>query len=92
MKYIKYFNEAISGTEIPEMTKGSYFGPGYGDTKSPNTINQNDTKIIFSELDSKFWSLDDYNNIYQEYLKMGGKPLDGFNSKNLDTIISFINP
>lgn len=92
MKYIKSFKEAISGTEIPELTKGSYFGPAYGDTKSPNTINQNDTKVIFSDIDSKFWTLDDYNNIYQEYLKMGGSPLNGFNIDNLNSILDYINP
>ena len=34
-------------------------------------------------------NIDDYNNIYQDYLKVGGKPLDGFNLDNIITIITF---
>lgn len=83
-------HEAISGTEIPVPVngKGSYFGPAYGDTESPNTIDSHDTKVIYSQMDGKFYTEDDYNDLYQDYLKKGGKPLQGFSIENIETILS----
>jgi hypothetical protein len=85
---IKRFNdfikEEVSGTELVGP-----MGPGYGETGLQNkTITSHDTNVIFCDLDSKFYTIDDYNNIYQEYLKKGGKPLDGFSLENIIKIIS----
>jgi hypothetical protein len=85
---IKRFNdfikEEVSGTELVGP-----MGPGYGETGLQNkTVTSHDTSVIFCDLDSKFYTIDDYNNIYQEYLKKGGKPLDGFSLENIIKIIS----
>jgi hypothetical protein len=85
---IKRFNdfikEEVSGTELIGP-----MGPGYGETGLQNkTVTSHDTNVIFCDLDSKFYTIDDYNNIYQEYLKKGGKPLDGFSLENIIEIIS----
>ena len=85
IKRFKEFNESISGTEFV----GS-FGPNYGDTKIKNkTISSNDTSVIYSDLTGEIYTHDDYNSIYQEYLKIGGEPLHGFNRENLDIILTF---
>jgi len=85
---IKRFNdfikEEVSGTELIGP-----MGPGYGETGLQNkTVTSHDTNVIFCELDSKFYTIDDYNNIYQEYLKNGGEPLYGFSLENIIKIIS----
>lgn len=84
---IKRFNdfikEEVSGTELIGP-----MGAGYGETGLQNkTVTSHDTNVIFCDLDSKFYTIDDYNNIYQEYLKIGGKPLDGFSLENIIEII-----
>ena len=87
IKSFKQFNEEISGTELVGPV-----GPAYGETGLQNkTVTFHDTNEILSELDNKFYTIDEYNNLYSDYLKVGGKPLDGFNRENLDTVISFMN-
>ena len=79
----QFINEEVSGTELVGPV-----GPAYGETRLQNkTINSHDTNVIFCDLDSKFYTIDDYNNIYGEYLKKGGKPLDGFSLENIIEII-----
>ena len=86
IKSFKQFNEEISGTELIGP-----IGPAYGETGLQNkTVTFHDTNVILSELDNRFYTIDEYNNIYGDYLKVGGKPLDGFNRENLDTVISFM--
>jgi hypothetical protein len=83
-KYIQYIKE-ISGTELIGP-----MGPGYGETGLQNkTVNPHDTTVVYSDLDSRIYTEDEYNDVYDNYLKSGGKPLSGFNKENLDTIISF---
>lgn len=84
---IKTFNqfikEEVSGTELVGPV-----GPAYGETRLQNkTVTSHDTNVIYCDIDSKFYTIDDYNNIYQDYLKRGGKPLDGF---SLDNIIEIL--
>lgn len=87
IKSFKQFNEEISGTELVGP-----IGPAYGETGLQNkTVTFHDTNVILSELDNKFYTIDEYNNLYSDYLKVGGKPLDGFNRENLDIVISFMN-
>ena len=84
---IKRFNdfikEEVNGTELIGP-----IGPGYGETILQNkTITSHDTNVIFCDIDSKFYTIDYYNNIYWEYLKNWGKPLDGFSLENIIKII-----
>jgi len=81
--FSQFINEEVSGTELVGPV-----GPAYGETRLQNkTVTSHDTNVIYCDLDSKFYTIDDYNNIYQDYLKRGGKPLDGF---SLDNIIEIL--
>ncbi len=83
-KFIDFIKEEVSGTELVGP-----MGPGYGETGLQNkTVNAHDTAVIFCDLDSKFYTIDDYNNIYGEYLKNGGNPLDGFSIENIIEILT----
>jgi len=65
-------------------------GPNYGSIKLRNsTISTDDTEVIYSDIDSRIYTYDDYQEIYQDYLKKGGKPLQGFNQENLTKILTF---
>jgi hypothetical protein len=82
-KFCKFVNE-VNGTELvgPEM------GMGFGTTPlNNNTISSSDTLVIFSDLTNTIYTLDDYNQLYQDYLKMGYGPLNGFTKENLEKII-----
>ncbi len=84
-KFYQFINE-ISGTELVGPV-----GPAYGETGVQNkTINSFDTNVIYSDLDSKIYTIDDYNDLYQDYLKVGGKPLDGFTKENINIILDFL--
>ena len=79
----QFINEEVSGTELVGPV-----GPAYGETRLQNkTVTSHDTNVIYCDLDSKFYTIDDYNNIYQDYLKKGGKPLDGFSLENIISIL-----
>ena len=82
----KFVNEEISGTELVGPV-----GPAYGETRLQNkTVDASDTNVIYSELDGSVYSEDEYNNLYNEYLKMGGSPLHGFSLENINTILDYI--
>lgn len=87
IKKFKMFNEENSGTELIGPV-----GPAYGETRLQNkTINFHDTNVIYSNLDDGLYTIDEYNNMYNDYLKSGGKPLsDGFNQENLNIIINYL--
>jgi len=81
--FSQFINEEVNGTEMVGPV-----GPAYGETRLQNkTVTSHDTNVIYCDIDSKFYTIDDYNNIYQDYLKRGGKPLDGF---SLDNIIEIL--
>lgn len=82
IKSFKKFCEAISGWELV----GNNMGPNYPKQEIPNTINQNHTQLILG-IDDKMYSHDDYLDVYNDYIKSGGRPLDGFNKKNLDEVL-----
>ena len=85
-KFNQFINEEISGTELVGPV-----GPAYGETRLQNkTINSNDTNVIYSDIDSRIYTIDEYNDMYSNYLKAGGKPLHGFNKENIDTILNSI--
>lgn len=82
--YTQFIFEA-SGTELVGP-----IGPGYGDTSLPNkTISSSDTSVIYSDIDGHIYTMDEYNQIYNDYLKKGGNPLQGFTLDNINTILSF---
>lgn len=83
IKSYQEFNEAISGT-MDTMP----YGPGFPRPDFPSTIGQEDTNVLFSEITDTFYTEDDYQQIYQDYLKKGGKPLHGFNKENLEFVLS----
>jgi hypothetical protein len=63
-------------------------GPNYGSIKLRNsTISQDDTDVIYSEITSNLYTYNDYQQLYQDYLKNGGKPLHGFTQENLETVL-----
>jgi hypothetical protein len=83
IKKFKHFLESISGTELI----GS-LGPGIGSQKLPNTITQQDTEVIASDITGELYTYDDYNQLYEDYLKKGKKPLvGGFSKQNLEIIL-----
>jgi hypothetical protein len=85
-KFKEFINEEISGTELVGPV-----GPGFGETGLQNkTISSHDTNVIYSEMDSKIYTIDEYNDIYGDYLKLGGSPLDGFTKENIDIILDFL--
>jgi hypothetical protein len=84
IKTFDNFVNEVSGTELvgPEM------GMGFGTTPlNNNTISSSDSLVIFSDIDNKIYTLDDYNQLYQDYLKVGGSPLNGFTKENLEKVI-----
>lgn len=86
IKSFKQFNEEVSGTELIGPV-----GPAYGETRIQNkTINSHDTNVIYSDLDNMFYTIDEYNEIYNDYLKVGGKPLFGFSIENIYIILDFL--
>lgn len=87
IKKFKQFNEEISGTELVGPV-----GPAYGETRLQNkTVNSHDTNVVFNDITNDFYTIDEYNNLYSEYLKNGGKPLYGFNQTNIQKIIQFLD-
>jgi hypothetical protein len=82
-KYIKFI-EAISGTELV----GRHMGPNYPTNELPTTLKQKDTNLIYSELFGKIITYDEYQELYINYLKKGGSPLQGFNLDNLNKVLA----
>jgi hypothetical protein len=78
------FIESISGWELV----GQHMGPNYPEQQLPVTLTQSDTQILMGK-DGNFYTYEDYQELYQSYLKDGGGPLEGFTQKNLDIILSY---
>lgn len=66
-----------------------YFGPGYPQPSNPSTITSMDTSVIYIDLEDKFFSYNEYEILYNEYLKKNGTPLDGFNKQNLLIVLGY---
>ena len=86
MKHLKTINE-LSGTELIGPV-----GPAFGYCKVKNkTLNLTDTNVVRSEINDKLYTIDDYNQLYNDYLKFGGKPFtDLFSVDSLDKVIYFL--
>jgi hypothetical protein len=83
IKKFKDYNESISGWELIGQHT---MGPNYPEQKLPVSLSQKDTEVLIG-IDGNFYTYDDYQELYQSYLKDGGKPLEGFTKQNLDKII-----
>lgn len=84
IKKFKQFLEAISGT-IDTMP----FGTGFPRQQLVNTIAQKDTEVIASDITGVLYTYEDFNQLYDEYLKKGEKPLEGgFSKQNLEIILT----
>ena len=94
IKTFQQFNEEISGTELAGAGFGTLMigggGDGIGGINKDDTSSDISQDVIFSELDSKIYTIDEYNNLYGDYLKMGGSPLNGFTKENIDIILDFL--
>lgn len=85
-KFKDFINEEISGTELVGP-----IGPAYGETRIQNkTISPHQTNVILSDINGKFYTEDEYNDLYQEYLKVGGEPLSGFSKENIEKMLFFL--
>lgn len=88
-KFKEFINEEVSGTELPTGPGGS-FGPGFGETRLQNkTITSHQTNLI-EGIDGNIYTEDDFNDLYNQYLKSGGEPLQGFNKENIDLMLNFL--
>ena len=94
IKRFKEFLESISG-----VTDTMPIGPNYGGGSEIGFMNQKlyipnmdptKTNVLYSNLTDTFYSEEDYEQLYNDYLKNSGKILNGFNLKNLETVISFL--
>lgn len=88
IKNFKSYCESISGTEL--INVGGSFGPGYGEEKLPVTLTSADTRVVFSDMDGQFYTQDEYGQVYGDYLKKGGDPLDGFSKENLENVLYYL--
>lgn len=82
MRHIKSFNE-VNGTELV-----GNMGPAYGNTKLDRKLPN--IGYIYHDLSNKIYTEDEYLDIYNEYLKMGGTPLFGFSLDNLNKVLNMI--
>jgi hypothetical protein len=84
IKSYKRFIEAVSGTLAPVN------GPGLPRMELRPTLSQSDTNVVFDEPSGKFYTEDEYDEIYREYLEKGGTPLmDGLNKENLEKVLNY---
>ena len=87
IKTFDTFIKEVNGTELV----GKEMGTGFGTTElGNNTISSGETSVLYSDLDGNFYTMDEYNQLYQDYLKSGGGPLNGFNKENLERMIIFL--
>lgn len=86
IKKFNLFIEAISGAEIP-VGPGN-IGPAYGNQVLDIGIDAKDTGVLFSETTGKYYTLYEYQELYNAYLKDGGKEnLKDFTKDNLETLL-----
>ena len=90
---IKRFNEGIDdnrGSSAGGIEWIGKVGPNFGDWPKYDKISKFNN-IIFSDIDNKFYTNDDYIDMYNNYLKSGGKEdLKDFNKQNLEKLISLL--
>jgi hypothetical protein len=87
IRNFKSFLEAISGMELPS-TKDLV---NYGQEDNSPMKKLGISDVVYSDLFGKAVTYDDYQNLYNDYLKKGGTPLQGFNLENLDKVLGVLN-
>jgi hypothetical protein len=85
IKGYKQFLEAISGTELV-----GHMGPNYGEEENSPMKKLGMTDVIYSDIFGRIVTYDEYQDLYFNYLKRGGTPLQGFNLENLDKVLDSI--
>ena len=97
-KYQDFIIEEISGTEMVGPV-----GPAYGETRTQNkTVNKDHTSVVGvsdrnnpdsqNSLTSDLFFEDDYNKIYNDFLKSGGNQsqLSGNKEDDISMILDFL--
>ena len=69
-KFTNFVDEAISGTEVPTMRNGSYFGPAYGDEDMPDTVDTTKNRLQWSS--KGIVTEDQFQVMINNYMKSGG--------------------
>lgn len=87
IKKFKEF-ESISGLELVGQ---HVMGPNYGEQKLAVTLASSDTETLMG-MDENFYTYDDYQELYNNYQKGGGKEnIKEFTKLNLDKVIKYLN-
>lgn len=86
IKSYKSFLEAISGWELV-----GHMGPNYGEQENSPMKKAGMTDVLYSDAYGTMVTYDEYQNLYNDYLKKGGSPLQGFNIENLDRVLGVLN-
>jgi hypothetical protein len=86
IKNYKSFLETISGTELV-----GHMGPNYGEEENSPMKKAGMTDVLYSDKFGIMVTYDDYQNLYNDYLKKEGSPLQGFNLENLDKVLGVLN-
>lgn len=87
IKKFKEF-ESISGWELVGQ---HVMGPNYPEQELAVTLSSSDTMTLMAN-NGNFYTQDDYESIFNEYLKKGGKEnLREFNKKNLEQVIQYLS-
>ena len=86
IKNYKSFLEAISGWELV-----GHMGPNYGEQENSPMKKAGMNDVLYSDAFDRMVTYDDYQNLYNDYLKKGGSPLQGFNLENLDKVFGVLN-
>jgi hypothetical protein len=87
----KQFKEAISGTEVPTMRKGSYFGAAYGDENMPDTVDTTNNRLQWSS--NGIVTEDQFQIMLNNFIKSGGNinELPVANTEFCQENIDFLN-
>lgn len=86
IKNYKSFLEAISGTELV----GKHMGPNYPEQDNSPMKKLGITDVIYSDIYGRMVTYDEYQDLYFNYLKKGGSPLQGFNKENLEKVLELV--
>lgn len=66
-----------------------FHGPGWPVASTPSTITSSDTSVIYIDLEDRIYSYNEYEQLYANHLKSGGRPLEGFNKENLLIVLGY---
>lgn len=66
--------------------------PNYGYQSLYVPLKKDNTEILYSNVKSRFYTYQNYQDLYNQYLSLGNEPLQGgFNLHNLETILMSID-